>query len=242
MNSARDTFGHSRHTSTTAAGNYVEGVTYFGYASRTARAAVALHARVAMYKVLWKEGENASDFLAGMDQGVADGVDVISISMGFDDIPLYEDPIAMASFCAMEKGELVSCSAGNDGPRLGSLHIGIPLVLTVAAGSIDCWFVGTLTLGKLTISAWSMFPARAGVANERLIYNKTISVCNSTQLLPTDPYPSGIIMCDNTWPFRKQIATIVKSDLLWVSSSLMTLKSEYKFFPFPGVVINSKDA
>ncbi|CAK9135340.1 unnamed protein product [Ilex paraguariensis] len=176
MNSARDTFGHSRHTSTTAAGNYVEGVTYFGYASRTARAAVALHARVAMYKVLWKEGENASDFLAGMDQAVADGVDVISISMGFDDIPLYEDPIAMASFCAMEKGELVSCSAGNDGPRLGSLHIGIPLVLTVAAGSIDCWFVGTLTLGKLTISAWSMFPARAGVANERLIYNKTISI------------------------------------------------------------------
>ncbi|CAK9135334.1 unnamed protein product [Ilex paraguariensis] len=242
MNSARDTFGHGTHTSSTAAGNYVEGASFFGYASGMARG-VAPRARVAMYKVLWDEGRYASDVLAGMDQAVADGVNVISISMGFDDVPLYEDPIAIASFGAMEKGVLVSSSAGNEGPDLGRLHNGIPWVLTVAAGRIDRWFAGTLTLGNgLTITGWTMFPARAVVADVKLVYNKTISACNSTQLLTGAP--NGIIICDNTWPFEEQISNIatlsnfvagifVSDDpLLFVSNS----------FSYPGVVVSSKNA
>lgn len=243
MNSARDNNGHGTHTSSTVGGNYVEGASFFGYALGTARG-IAPRARLAIYKVLWDKGRYASDVLAGMDQALADGVDIISISMGFDETPLYEDPIAIASFAAMEKGVLVSSSAGNDGPDPFTLHNGIPWVLTVAAGSIDRWFTGSVTLGNgLVVTGWTMFPARAWAVNMQLIYNKTISSCNSADELSNAPY--GIMICEpyNSWSIYSHMGVLMEANVyaaILISDDPQIFSSNS--FPYPGVVISSKDA
>ncbi|KAF9599985.1 hypothetical protein IFM89_002020 [Coptis chinensis] len=117
--SARDFFGHGTHTSSTAVGSKVEDADYFGYAKGTA-IGVAPLARLAMYKVLFANDSfvsAASDTLAGMDQAIEDGVDLMSLSLGFPETTFDSNPIAVGAFAAMEKGIFVSCSAGNSGPH-----------------------------------------------------------------------------------------------------------------------------
>ncbi|KOM37046.1 hypothetical protein LR48_Vigan03g042700 [Vigna angularis] len=243
MNSARDTVGHGTHTSSTVAGNYVSGASYFGYAKGVARG-IAPRARLAMYKVIWDEGLYASDVLAGMDQAIADGVDVISISIGQTGVPFYEDPVAIASFAAMEKGVVVSSSAGNQGPALGTVHNGTPWLLTVAAGTVDRTF-GSLTLGNgQTIIGWTLFPANALVENLSLIYNKNTSACNSVKSL-SKVAMEGIILCDlvsDPELVIKQRRFVKEASLLGaVFISDQPLVNE-ELASSPSIVISAKDA
>ncbi|KAL0352021.1 UNVERIFIED_CONTAM: Subtilisin-like protease SBT3 [Sesamum calycinum] len=243
MNSTRDTYGHGTHVASIAAGNYVEDVSFFGYAPGTARG-VAPHARLAIYKVLWDEGGYESDALAGIDQAVADGVDVLSISLSYRTIDLYENPIAIAAFGAMEKGILVSVSAGNRGPNFGTVLEGIPWAVIAASGTVDRWFAGILTLGNgMTITGWTMFPARAAVRNLPLYYNKTLSACNSAELLADAP--SAIIICIqsfDTAEFSDQISYVSQSNApaaVFISEDTSIIRSTS--FPYSGVVITPKE-
>ncbi|KAF5197890.1 Subtilisin-like protease SBT1.5 [Thalictrum thalictroides] len=70
-----------------------------------------------MYKVYFYNetyGAAASDTLAGMDQAIEDGVDLMSLSMEFLESNFTFNPILLGSLAAMEKGICVSCSAGNE--------------------------------------------------------------------------------------------------------------------------------
>ncbi|RWR73337.1 subtilisin-like protein protease SBT1.7 [Cinnamomum micranthum f. kanehirae] len=137
--SPRDLFGHGTQTSSTAAGAYVSGADYYGYAEGTAKG-VAPGAWVAMYKVVYyteTEDIAATDVLAAMDQAIADGVDIMSLSLGFKQSPYYSDVIATSALSAIEKGIFVACAAGNDGEAMNSTHNGAPWIATVGASTID---------------------------------------------------------------------------------------------------------
>ncbi|PKA45877.1 Subtilisin-like protease [Apostasia shenzhenica] len=148
--SARDADGHGTHTASTAAGRHVFGASMAGYAKGIAKG-VAPKARVAVYKVCWKgSGCLDSDILAGFDRAVADGVDVISVSIGGGDgvsSPYYLDPIAIGSFGAVSRGVFVATSAGNDGPPAMSVTNLAPWLTTVGAGTIDRTFPADIVLG-----------------------------------------------------------------------------------------------
>uniref|UniRef100_A0A7N0SXJ5 Subtilisin-like protease n=1 Tax=Kalanchoe fedtschenkoi TaxID=63787 RepID=A0A7N0SXJ5_KALFE len=245
MNSPRDTDGHGTHTSSTAAGNYVDHASFYGYAKGTARG-MAPRARVAVYKVVFKEGCVASDVLAAMDQAVADGVDVLSISMAFLDDRIYKNPIAIASFGAMERGVVVSCSAGNSGPVYFSLLNGYPWVLTVGASTIDRALGGTLTLGNgFSAFGWNTFPGSATPALP-IIYDKRLSICDSLDSL--SKAPRGIIFCerhDMKPSIYTQIETVASSNVsaaIFITDYPYDLGLAWNFSTFPGLAISSKAA
>ncbi|KAM7501192.1 hypothetical protein LguiB_000096 [Lonicera macranthoides] len=146
VRSARDTDGHGTHTASTAAGRLVANASLFGFANGAA-VGVAPKARIAAYKICWKRGCMDSDILAAFDKAVEDGVDVISISVGGGAVPYNLDPISIGAFGAMEKGVIVSASAGNDGPTVGTVTNVAPWITTVGASTIDRNFPADLILG-----------------------------------------------------------------------------------------------
>ena len=136
--------GSHTHTASTAAGRAVGNVSFGGLATGVARGAVP-GARLAIYKVCCSE----ANILAGFDDAIADGVDVISISIGspfpFD---YFSDVIAIGAFHAMRRGVLTSASAGNSGLVGGRVGNVAPWMLSVAASSIDRQFIDRIVLGN----------------------------------------------------------------------------------------------
>ncbi|KAI3505111.1 hypothetical protein L1887_27022 [Cichorium endivia] len=109
---------------------------------------MAPYAHLSIYKVCFGLDCQESDILAGLDAAVADGVDVISISLGEENVPFFQDNIAIASFAAVQKGIFVSCATGNSGPINGTATNVAPWVLTVGASTTDRKIKATAKLGN----------------------------------------------------------------------------------------------
>ncbi|KAL0542432.1 hypothetical protein IC582_022541 [Cucumis melo] len=144
----RDSNGHGTHAASTVAGGLVRQASMLGLGTGTARGGVP-SARIAAYKVCWSDTCSGADVLAAFDDAIADGVDIISLSVGPKrPIPNYfNDPIAIGTFHAMRNGILTSSSAGNEGPRPFTLTNFSPWALSVAASTTDRRFLTAVQLG-----------------------------------------------------------------------------------------------
>ncbi|KAG8389856.1 hypothetical protein BUALT_Bualt01G0022300 [Buddleja alternifolia] len=146
--SPRDEDGHGSHVASTAAGRPVNGASYYGLAKGTAVGG-SPKSRIAIYRVCDPSGEcPGSATLKAFDDAIADRVDVLSLSLGYDDTDFAYDPITIGAFHAVERGIIVVCSAGNSGPSSSTALNIAPWILTVAATTIDCDFEVDVVLGE----------------------------------------------------------------------------------------------
>ncbi|CAN1343138.1 Subtilisin-like protease SBT1.7 [Linum perenne] len=214
--SPRDDDGHGTHTSTTTAGSAVDGASLFGFAAGTARG-MATRARVAVYKVCWMGGCFSSDILAAMDAAIQDGVNVLSMSLGGGTSDYYRDSVAIGAFSAMEKGILVSCSAGNSGPTSYSLSNVAPWITTVGAGTMDRDFPALVSLGNgKNYSGVSLFKGNLMNSNPLpFVYAANVSnatngnLCMIGTLIP-EQVKGKIVLCDRGMNARAQKGAVVK--------------------------------
>lgn len=154
IRSARDADGHGTHTATIAAGNR-SSASIFGTLIGDIEG-IAPKARVAAYKACWlRPGDtrascNTSDLANAIDAAVADGVDIISYSIG-SSLRRITAPDDIALMAANKVGVVSVVAAGNEGPNLGTVGspAGAPWVITAAASSRD----GTSSVEAMQITA-----------------------------------------------------------------------------------------
>ncbi|KAL9663891.1 hypothetical protein QQ045_019285 [Rhodiola kirilowii] len=138
--SARDTDGHGTHTLSTAGGSFVRRVSILDNHYGTAKGG-SPHARVAAYKVCWQPVNNIdcipSDIMDAFEAAIADGVDVLSVSIVFEADDYITDGLAIGAFHAMQHGIPVVAAAGNSGPSASTVSNVAPWILTVGASTSD---------------------------------------------------------------------------------------------------------
>ncbi|ERN19452.1 hypothetical protein AMTRI_Chr09g22320 [Amborella trichopoda] len=219
VKSARDHDGHGTHTAATVAGAPVPNASLLGYANGTARG-MAPGVRIAVYKVCWANGCFSSDILSAIDRAVADGVHVLSISLGGGVSSYYRDSLAVAAFGAMEKRVFVSCSAGNAGPDPVSLTNVSPWIATVGASTMDRDFPSTVTLGnKRSFHGVSLYKGRRNLSRNKqypLVYltgnsstPEPSSLC-LTGTLDSRKVAGKIVICDRGISPRVEKGQVVK--------------------------------
>ncbi|KAJ4963944.1 hypothetical protein NE237_023883 [Protea cynaroides] len=265
---ARDLIGHGTHTASTIAGNVVSDVGFYGLAKGNARRGVP-SARIATYKVCRENSlKGCPDYaiLAAFDDAIADGVDIISISVGrLVAIAIDKDSIAIGAFYAMEKGILTSHSVGNGGPIKQTTTSVAPWLLTVAASSTHRGIINKVSLGDGTVLQ-KKFPSKdsfffhSSTINSYILngtthplpYEKEVtktcsednaryntSFDNSGVLFPAwivALVKGEIILCDNF------IGGIEALSIQALGTTISTTFDDYSFItPQPAIILGTKN-
>ncbi|GLU11532.1 hypothetical protein SLE2022_282710 [Rubroshorea leprosula] len=215
--SARDDVGHGSHTASTAAGNSVKGASFFGLAEGIARGGVP-SARIAAYKPCDPSGCPSEKVLAAFDDAIADGVDLITVSLGgLSPLNFTVDTIAIGAFHAMEKGILTVQAAGNTGDfdDFRPTPSTAPWVLSVAASSIDRQFISKVVLGNgetatgLAVNSFTLngtkFPVVPGenVANDYC--GEDIARNCGNGCLDKELVQGKILLCNEFWGIKEAV-------------------------------------
>ncbi|MED6139397.1 hypothetical protein PIB30_083461 [Stylosanthes scabra] len=221
--SSRDNVGHGSHTASIAAGNKVKDASFYGIANGTAKGGVP-SSRLAVYQVCITEFCIEAAILAAFDDAIADGVDLITISLGRGvAVDIKTDVISIGSFHAMEKGILTVHSCGNSGPDRETTSSVAPWLLSVAASTMDRRIIDKFSLG-----------------NGQIFYGRSInSFVSSGQKIPLLPGEHASLpgcdgaTCDCLDPKK------VKGKILLCSSE-EGIQMGYYYGAF-GSIVNSSD-
>ncbi|KAF7817661.1 CO(2)-response secreted protease [Senna tora] len=257
--SARDSIGHGSHVASTAAGCSVSDASYYGLAPGSAKGG-SPSSSLAVYKVCSNFGCRGSAILAAFDDAIADGVDILSLSLGSPATfrpQLTSDPIAIGAFHAVQSGITVVCSAGNDGPASNTVVNDAPWILTVAATTIDRDFQSHLLLpGNKVIKGQGIHFSNLSTSPQYpLVYGESATTGSANLAEARLCHPGSldgskvkgkIVVCDgknDVYSTSEKIETVKESGgigMVHVQDQSRAVASSYG--AFPATVINSKDA
>lgn len=200
---ANDETGHGTHCASAVAGNFVANANVLGNAVGTA-SGTAPHAHLMVYKIC--QGVcTGMDILAGIDQALEDGVDVLSISKSLrtkdgKPPPFDRDSYAKGTFRAIDRGIFVSMAASNGGPSPSTVMNVFPWALTVGASFVDRTLLGMVELPSPygTLQGESA-NEKDELLNLQLVYpglggDPKAKTCNRGSFAPSD-VRGKIVMC-----------------------------------------------
>ncbi|CAL5410598.1 unnamed protein product [Camellia sinensis] len=146
-----DAVGHGSHVASTAAGNSGVPVVVNGFCYGQA-SGMAPHARIAVYKAIYPSLGTLADVVAAIDQAAQDGVDILSLSIGPDELPektlTFLNVFDIFMLSARKAGVFVVQAAGNKGPSPYTVVSYSPWAMGVAACTTDRTYTATLVLGN----------------------------------------------------------------------------------------------
>ncbi|WP_445270826.1 S8 family peptidase, partial [Streptomyces sp. DSM 41634] len=126
----KDRVGHGTHVASIAAGT--------GAASKGKFKGVAPDAKLLSGKVLDDEGYGEdSGILAGMEWAVAQGADIVNLSLGGEDTPDVDPLEAAVNKLTAEKGVLFAIAAGNEGDGAGTVGSPGSADAALTVGAVD---------------------------------------------------------------------------------------------------------